>query len=459
MKLRALGILVAAALAAGCDDPLNVQPQQSLPQEEALNSAEEIRVGVNGMYDAMQSDGSYARNLLIFPDLYTDNLRFTGTFTTDSEVFVRDIRSNNTAISGIWQAAYVAINRANNVLASIPGATDLPAAEGAALAGEARFVRALNYMNLVSLFGGVPLVLEPRWVVDEGANVPRNSAAEVWAQVEADLNAAIAALPNSTAGSKARASRQAAQALLARAHLQQKEWTQARDLANTVITSGRFSLQANYADVFNNEQTSESIFELAYSVTDANSLAFWFYPRAFGGRRGVAPSNTASDAVPIVSIFAANDTRRLIAATTAGTTAGNIYGNKYTDVGGGGDDVVVLRLAEMYLIRSEANARLGALGPAIADINVIRNRAGIGALPADVDTQEEVLVANLEERRREFFYEGHRFDDLRRFADVPTVNTYITTSPGLQLTGRRLLFPIPQRELDANSALTQNPGY
>lgn len=458
MRLRVLGILAAAALAAGCDDPLNVQPQQSLPQEEALNSAEEIRVGVNGMYDALQTDGAYSRNLLIYPDLYTDNLRFTGTFTTDSEVFVRDIRSSNGAISDIWGAAYRAISRANNVLASIPAVTDLPAAEGTALAGEARFIRALSYMNLVSLFGGVPLVLEPRWVVDESANVPRNSAAEVWAQVEADLNAAIAALPNSGA-SKARASRQAAQALLARAHLNQKEWTQARDLANTVITSGRFALQANYADVFQNEQTSEAIFELAYSVTDGNSLAFWFFPRAFGGRRGVAPSNTASDAVPIVNIFAANDSRRLLASSTAGTTAGNIYGNKYTDIANSGDDVVVLRLAEMYLTRSEANARLNALEPAIEDINVIRRRAGIGDLPATVDTQEEVLVANLEERRREFFYEGRRFDDLRRFADVPSVNTYITTSPGLQLIGRRLLFPIPQREIDANPQLTQNPGY
>jgi hypothetical protein len=456
MKLKMLGLFAAAALAAGCDDPLDVQPQQSLPAEEALNSAERIRVAVNGMYDALQSDGAYSRNLLLYPDLYTDNLRFTGTFTTDSEVFNRDILANNTAISGIWGAAYSAISRANNVVTAAPGVADLPAAERNTLEGEARFIRALSYMNLVTLFGGVPLVLEPRTAIDATVNVPRASEAAVWAQIETDLNAAIAGLADSRAGTKTRASRQAAQALLARAHLYQKEWTQARDLANAVITSGRFQILPNYADVFNTEQTAESIFELAYSITDGNSLAFWFYPRTLGGRRGVAPSNTGSDASPITNIFPTGDTRRALAIV--GTTTGG-YGNKYTDPGSGSDDVIVLRLAEMYLIRSEANARLGALGPAIADINVIRTRAGIGALPATVATQEQVLVANLEERRRELFYEGHRFNDLRRFADLAPVGSYIATSPGLQLTGRRLLFPIPQREIDANPELTQNPGY
>ncbi|MBW3630641.1 MAG: RagB/SusD family nutrient uptake outer membrane protein, partial [Gemmatimonadetes bacterium] len=194
MKLKLLGLFAAAALAAGCDDPLNVQPQQSLPREEALNSAEEIRVAVNGIYDALQSDGAYSRNLLLYPDLYTDNLRFTGTFTTDSEVFVRDIRSSNAAISGIWGAAYTAINRANNVLSAAPGVADLPTAEGAVLMGQARFIRALSYMNLVTLFGGVPLVLDPVWVIDPSVNVARASESAVWAQIEADLNAAIGGL-------------------------------------------------------------------------------------------------------------------------------------------------------------------------------------------------------------------------------------------------------------------------
>ena len=115
------------------------------------------------------------------------------------------------------------------------------------------------------------------------------------------------------------------------------------------------------------------------------------------------------------------------------------------------DNIVVLRLAEMYLIRAEANARLGADAATVrADINVVRNRAGLPDLPADVDTQQELLDAILLERRFEFAMEGHRFFDLRRFGVATTV---------LGIAPERLLFPIPQAEMDVNDQLEQNPGY
>ncbi|HZG41579.1 MAG TPA: RagB/SusD family nutrient uptake outer membrane protein [Longimicrobium sp.] len=452
MKLKVLAILAAASLAA-CDDPLNVNPQQSIPQDEALNSAEEIRVGVNGMYDALQScDGAYCRNTIIYPDLYVDNLRYSGTYTTDSEVWGGDVRANNSGVTDIWEEYYDAINRANNVIVSLPGVADLAAGEAPRFEGEARFVRALSYLNLVNFFGGVPLITAPVWQAGEGVNVARSSEAETWALIESDLNTAIGLLP--TARSAGRANRAAAQALLARAHLYQREWAQARALANTVIGNTAYSLVPEYADIFEKEQSAESLFELPFTVTDGNSLAFWFYPRALGGRYGVAPSNATTESRPITGIFSAGDKRAPLAFRSGG---GRTYAAKYTIVATGEDDVIVLRLAEMYLIRSEANARLNALAPAIADINVIRARAGVGPLAADIDTQEEVLIANLEERRREFFYEGHRFWDLRRFRDIPSVGTYLGINQGI--SGGRLLFPIPQRELDANSALVQNPGY
>jgi hypothetical protein len=452
MKLKVLAILAAASLAA-CDDPLNVNPQQSIPQDEALNSAEEIRVGVNGMYDALQScDGAYCRNTIIYPDLYVDNLRYSGTYTTDSEVWGGDVRANNSGVTDIWEEYYDAINRANNVIVSLPGVADLATGEAPRFEGEARFVRALSYLNLVNFFGGVPLVTTPVWQAGEGVNVARSTEAATWALIESDLNAAIGLLP--TARVSGRANRAAAQALLARAHLYQREWAQARALANTVIGNTAYALSPEYADIFEKEQTSESIFELPFTVTDGNALAFWFFPRALGGRYGVAPSNATSDSRPITGIFSAGDKRAPLAFRSGG---GRVYAAKYTIVSTGEDDVIVLRLAEMYLIRSEANARLNQLAPAIADINVIRARAGVAALSPDVDTQEEVLIANLEERRREFFYEGHRFWDLRRFRDIPSVGTYLADNQGI--SGGRLLFPIPQRELDANSALTQNPGY
>lgn len=452
MKFRTLGILAVAALtAAACDDPLDPTPQQTIPFAEALDTPDEVRAAVNAMYDALQTcDGGYCRNLVVFPDLYTQDLSFTGTFTSDREVANRAVTAANTALPGIWGAAYNGINRANNVLASLPALEDeIGEDEYAQLKGEAHFIRALNYFNLANFFGGVPLITEPVSEVPDDVGVARNTLAQVHAFVEAELALARAGLPELGADAEGRAGYEAATALLARVHLYQMEWQQAYDLADEIIESGTYGLEPQYFNVFEKEQTSESILELPFTVTDAGALSFWFYPSGLGGRRGFAPSANFRGS------FEAGDERFDVA--TQFTGSGSAYGNKYTDIANNADDIPVLRLAEMYLIRAEAAARLGDLGQAIDDVNVIRERAGLADLAATVDTQVEVLEAVLNERRHELFYEGHRFFDLKRFADiVPAAQARLTA---LGLTGHRLLFPIPQREIDANPLLVQNPGY
>lgn len=458
MKYGFLGLVAAAALLAGCDDPLNPTPQQTIPQQEALDTPEEIRVAANAMYDAFQDcDGSYCRDLLIYPDLYADNLRFTGTYTTDREVATRNVKADNGGIADIWNEMFDAINRANNIIAAVGSVENLDEGEAAALAGEAHFVRALGYFNLVKFFGGVPLVTEPEWELSEAVNVPRATEAESWALIEAELTAAMADLPLAADGVQptGRATRDAAQALKARAHLYQREWQQAYDLANDLIENGPFALEDDYASVFDyqSEGTDEEILSIPFTTTDSNGLAFWFFPSSLGGRRGISPSNAATTTQPLLTAFAAGDERRAVAFQGTGNAA---YGFKYTDVASGTDNVPVIRLGEVYLIRAEAAARLGLLAQAIDDVNTIRDRAGVADLDAAVDTQTEVLVAVLNERRLELFYEGHRFFDLRRFVDIPSVATYMAS---LSLTGPKLLFPIPQREIDANPELDQNPGY
>jgi hypothetical protein len=452
MKFRTLGILAVAALtAAACEDPLDPTPQQSIPFAEALDTPDEVRAAVNAMYDALQAcDGGYCRNLVVFPDLYTQDLSFTGTFTSDREVANRAVTASNSALPGIWGAAYNGINRANNVLASLPALEeDFDEFEYAQLKGEAHFIRALNYFNLSNFFGGVPLITEPISEVPDSVGVARSSLAAVHAFVEADLAQARAGLPELGPDAEGRAGYEAATALLARVHLYQREWQQAYDLADEIIESGSFELEGQYENVFEKEQTNESILELPFTVTDAGSLSFWFYPSGLGGRRGFAPSAAFRNS------FEAADQRFDVAAQF--TAGGTVYGDKYTDISSLADDIPVLRLAEMYLIRAEAAARLGDLGQAIDDVNVIRNRAGLADLAATVDTQAEVLEAVLNERRHELFYEGHRFFDLKRFADaVVSAQARLTA---LGLTGHRLLFPIPQREIDANPLLLQNPGY
>ena len=461
MNLRTLGILAVAALsAAACDEALDPTPQQTIPFEEALDTPEEVRVAVNAMYDALQNcDGGYCRNLIIFPDLYAGNLAFTGTFTSDREVARRNVTAANTALPGMWGTAYSGINRANNVLAALPALqAQFNADEYAQLQGEAHFVRALNYLNLVNFFGGVPLVTEPITEVPDDVRQARNSEAEIFAFIEQELAMARAQLPELGSDAAGRASYEAATALLARVHTYQKEWAPAYALADEIIESNTFSLEPQYVNVFEKEQTDEAIFEIPFTVTDPGSLAFWFFPGSLGGRYGIAPSAN------LVDSFEEGDARFDVAYQPEAD--GDDYGNKYTDIASTADDIPVIRLAEMYLIRAEAAARLGDFEQALADVNVLRQRAGLvvdyDETSADLDEDgtlesEEVLQIVLDEYRHELFYEGHWFFDMKRFADaVPSAAARLTT---LGIVGNKLIFPIPQREIDANPALIQNPGY
>lgn len=451
MKRIAAGLLAAAALAA-CDEPLQVDPSASIPFEEALNTVSEIEAGVRGAYDALQQTGTYDRQQVVYPDLYTDNLDFTGTFDTDAEVDLRAVQSTNSSVEGMWGDSYEGINRANNVLASIPGVPELGAAAAARFRGEALFLRALNYHNLVRWFGGVPLITQPNWNVgdQENTNKPRASQAEVYALIEADLQEAVTLLP--TTSGDFRATQDAARALLARVFLDEGKHAQARDMATAVITSGRYSLTTPFGNLWAVENSPESIFSVQYTITDTNDLAFWFFPSHLGGRRGFAPSANLRTAYQN-----AGDTQRLNATIGIYFTASGAlrrYGLKYHRISTSDDNVIVLRLAEMYLIRAEANARLGA-DPAVvrADVNVVRARAGLAPLAATITTQAALLNAILLERRLEFALEGHRFFDLRRILG-PTAAAAFLGIPEF-----RLLFPIPQGERDVNPNLGQNPGY
>lgn len=443
MKAKHIAWVAAVALlGAACDSPLNVDPLDSVDAETALNDARSVELAVRGGYRSFQTSALYNREMTIYPELYADNLQWTGTFATDAEVFNRNIQTSNSAIRDAWRNSYVGINRANNVLAATSSAKDLTAENARLYKGEALFVRALHYFDLVRYFGGVPIVTEPTRQVTEASNLARSSLAETYTQIEKDLTEAATLLPaQNEAG---RATLGAANALLARVYLEQGKWTQARDRATAVISSTRYQLVSNYRSIFTTKNSAESIFELQYSVNNSNALAFWYFPQSLGGRRGIAPSASLNSA------FEAGDTRK--AAQIAATGTGALYGIKFSRIAAGDDNVPVLRLADMYLTRAEANARLNAT-PAVvlADVNAVRQRAGLAPLnPATVSGTEALIDAILKERRVEFAMEGHRFFDLRRTGRATQV---------LGIPAFRLLFPIPQSERDVNPKLDQNPGY
>ena len=435
--------LALAAAITACDSPLDTNPSQSIDSDAALTSPAAIQQALNGAYRSLSTDGLYSKQEVAFPDLYADNHDFTGTFQTDREFGLRNVAASNTAVggtTGIWPRAYRCINRANSIIDAVDE-VGMPAADAAVARGEALFLRGLCYSILARWFGGVPIITEPTRGIDESATTPRSTLAEVWTFVEADLEQASTLLPPTRRNG--RATRGAADALLARVYLEDAKYTQARDKASAVIGNTTYRLVTNYRDLFTTKHSVESIFELHFEGgEDTNSLAFWHFPQALGGRRGFAPSASLNNA------YEANDARRAASIALSGTSR---YGIKYHRIATSDDNVHVLRLAEMYLIRAEANMRLNAAPDVVrADLNIVRARAGLGPLAATVDTQAELIDAILQERRVELAMEGHRFFDLRRLGRATTV---------LQIAPERLLLPIPQRERDANPDLTQNPGY
>jgi hypothetical protein len=415
-----------------------------------LRTGADIQQAVLGAYRGLASGDLYSREQVVMPDLYADNLTFTGTFQTDREYAQRNVTTGNGTNEDIWQAAYDNINRSNYILDALETVSDMSDAAKARARGEALFLRALNYSILARWYGGVPIMTEPTKVLNDEALKGRNTLAEVWTFVEADLEEAATLLPDGPV--EGRASVPAADALLARVYLEDGKYALARDKATSVINSGDFALVDNYRDLFTNKHTTESIFELHYAGGEnTNALAFWYFDQSEGGRRGFQPNASLFNA------YEPNDERRDASITIQrpcsafSSPCDRRIGFKYFRISTQDDNVHILRLAEMYLIRAEANMRLGAAPATVrADIDVVRARAGLLPLAVTVDTQDELIDAILQERRVEFAMEGHRFFDLRRLGRATTV---------LAIPAERLLMPIPLAERDVNPNLTQNPGY
>jgi hypothetical protein len=450
IKSRYFAWIAAASLLTACDSPLEVDPTAQIASETALNTPRGIELALNGVYRSLQSGALYSLDEMMQADLYADNLTFTGTFQTHRDVSLRNVPTSNTDIRDKWGAAYIGINRANNVLDAAPNA-GLTAALAGQYRGEALFVRALHYFTLVRWFGDVPIVLAPSKGVDPVTSFPaRESAANVYARIVTDLEEAVTLLPAPRVNG--RATRGAAQALLARVYLERGatgDYALAVARATSVIGSGLYSMNALYRTNWTTKHSPESIFEISYSVNNTNNLAFWHFPQPLSGRWGFSPS------LALFNSYAVGDTRRdasiAISPTAAACTSNCRYGIKYFRIATSDDNVPLLRLAEMYLIRAEANARLGTADATVqADINTVRARAGATLAPVTATGQAALLTAILDERRWELAMEGHRFFDLRRHGVATTV---------LGIAASRLLFPVPQSERDVNINLSQNTGY
>lgn len=443
IQMKKIILIVIVLMTAIACNTLEVEPQNSIPADEAFQTKEDIDRGILGAYASFQSLSYYGRTYNIFSDLAADNLShpIDATATEYAQVNSNNILPENGSVGGIWAVCYDGINVANNVIAKVPTIPDMSEEERNEALAELYFIRGLNHFNLLNYFGAIPIKLMPTVGVS-GLDAPRDPVNAVYAQIIEDLTFASVYLPSS--GVKTRATKYAAKAILARVFLYKNEYSQAAAMATEVIEDGGYTLIDNYADVFASDESSESIFEIFFSQMERNRIAEYNFPHSLNGRREVEPSES------LLAAYETNDERYPESIAFEGLDA---YAIKYDDLSLGADNVIVIRLAEMYLIRAEANANLnGDIDAIKSDINRIRQRANLNGTSAN--TYPQLQTAIEKERRVEFAFEGQRWFDLVRTGRAMEVLPNVNSS-------NQTLFPIPLDEILTNNSpgMIQNPGY
>ena len=474
-KLVLTLVSLGALLTASCQkETLDQNPQASLEASTAIKDAATVNAATLGIYSGFQSGSYHGLRYFAFADLYADNMSHTGTFPSFATIANKQILPDNTEVGSMWNSMYSTINRANTVIAAVPGIADQSVVKDNVLA-EARILRANVYFDLIRYWGGsktgfnqaggvgVPLVLTPTLVEADAKPKARATEAAVMGQVITDLDFAIGVSTFGNTNVAGRVGKDYAKALRARVALYMGDNATALTYSNELIASGRYALTpgVTYRDIWANKNTKESLWEIQFEPTNSNSIAFFYYTTGNGGRNEIAAFSTLNSA------HEAGDVRTAINTTTQGgaaatpTAAANFKTLKYTRVGTGDDNVVMFRLSELYLIRAEARAQIGTdLVGALADVNVIRIRAGLAA-NTTATTTATLMTAILKERRVEFAHEGHRFFDLKRTNLLATTigASYFGISGTINNTFRAL-WPIPQREtLTSGGIIAQNTGY
>lgn len=451
MRLRQLApaaALLPLLAAAGCtpDKALSVQPTNVVAAPVAVTDAVSAGAAVAGMYTALQDASYYSTDFTVLGDLSGDNTRHSGTFITYRQADQNNLLADNGTIAGVWRAIYGGINRANSVLARLPGTTAyLDDATRNQYAGEALFLRALGHHNATKLWGAVPVVLTPINVPADAGNVVTADTAAVYRQILADLDSAEQVIGG--VQQTRRASLGAIRALRTRVRLYRRDWAGTVAAAQSVAALG-YRLAPSYATLFTatGSDTPEDILRLQYNDQNTNSLSFYFYPGALGGRREVAPDASLRTAYP------AGDAR--LAYNIGVTGGGTVYGSKYRSITGT-ENPHVIRYAEVLLAQAEALARLGRLAEAVVPLNLVRARAGVAAyvVGTGAAAQQELVDAVIAERRLELAFEGDRWPDMVRTGLAATFLAAKGAAPF------QVLYPIPQRDRDTAPGLTQNPGY
>ncbi len=487
-----LSVLLGVILLGSCSKSwLDVDPKGTTLETNYYKNADEAYKGLVAAYDPLGTECGKTYSNKIGPLNSASDDCYAGGGSS-SDVPAWQVWNNYTldAATGIqadfWSRNFTGVYRANTLLSKLP-AVPMDDALKARFVAECKFLRAYFYFDLVRLFKNVPLFTAPL-APSEYFNVTQASPEAVYAQIEADLNEAIAILPEAVPVSEnGRATKLAAIALLGKVILFQNNESrmlEAADLFELVNTSPNYALQSDFGMIFrpDNKFNSESVFEIVHTAKAMSGWESWpnfegnVYtqmcgPRAFTGPTYVAGYGFNPITPELVAVMKKDPRYKytivnIDSLKTAGIcTYEKSYQNTgyfvakfaplkefYSTIGGDPvlnypNDVMEIRLADTYLMEAEALVRGGGnVGLAQSYLDRVRARVGLPPVPA---TMENIKL----ERRLELATEGHRWFDLVRWGDAPTM----LASKGFT-TGKNEILPIPLAEL-ANTKLVQNPKY
>ncbi len=502
MKKTIIATLILIATFNSCSDFLEIEPVTTLPATNFYKTKGDFEQAVTGIYAPLQANYNQDWQLT---ELRSDNTYFIfnignrgGKPTEDIATFT--VETNNATVLSQWTNDYLIISRANAVLSKIDGVTfDQSIKDN--LKGQALFLRAFAYFDLVKFFGGIPLFLEPPTSYEQTFK-NRSTVAEVYDQIIKDAKEAATLLPNKSGQAIGRPSSGAANTLLADVYMAQGKWAEA-EVALLTVTAMGYNLLTNYADIFKptNKGNSEIIFDIGYVTGTSqplfNPTPYTFLPATPNPAviTGVSPANAnggGSMNIPTPELIAAYESQitdtRFAASIGFFTGAGALVGipaytnqpyvKKYLHPHAvyGQTDVnwPVYRHAEVLLMLAEClneQNKPGVLGY----LNQVRTRAGLANKTST--TQTALRDDILQERRVELAFENKRWFDLIRAGKAISVmnafgasvkanpeNYYYVTGNfpppnSFNVTSDLLLYPIPVNEIIINPELEQNPGY
>jgi hypothetical protein len=444
MRSRMAFAVVLTGLLTACNSLLDQNPPDAIPTENSITDARGARAALAGAYHGLRGDQEYyyGAEFLTMGDLSADNVVQTG-ISSDFELLDRNqLRADNGSVAGVWADIYEALNRVNIIIEQVPALTDLDETEKNQILGEAYAMRALNLHNLTKFWGDIPMPLVSPKTVEEAAALTTTPASEVYTQIDADL-AQAEALVTSTEPST-QVTTGFVDALQARVALYEGDYATAATEADEVLGQG-YQLAEDFTTLFDVEgtNTTEDILKLTFTADQFNWHGYYYISSDLGGDGSVGPSQK------LIDLFEPDDVRGTW--SIAGDTEGEASGLKWPTADGA-EDVHVIRLAEVLLIKAEALARQNDLPGAVDAYNPIRVRAGLDAhtLGTEVNTQEEVLAEIDLQRQLELAFEGDRWPDLVRRGLADDV---------MGISAVQTLYPVPQTEIDVAPGITQNPGY